>query len=113
MRNDFTFLNAQNSHRNIKEAQFQMSIKPGSWMLFRREEETQRHNLIPMAIDEVGFKARKPPTYYEKNHNVKERGAKSKETYLKLEMATGCCLGEKKRLSDTQCDTNGLWRSRI
>ncbi|XP_065571150.1 uncharacterized protein LOC136034025 isoform X2 [Artemia franciscana] len=56
MRNDFTFLNAQNSHRNIKEAQFQMSIKPGSWMLFRREEETQRHNLIPMAIDEVGFK---------------------------------------------------------
>ena len=47
---------AQNSHRNIKEAQFQISIKPGIWMLFRREEETQRHNLIPMAMDEVGFK---------------------------------------------------------
>ncbi|XP_065571154.1 uncharacterized protein LOC136034025 isoform X4 [Artemia franciscana] len=66
MRNDFTFLNAQNSHRNIKEAQFQMSIKPGSWMLFRREEETQRHNLIPMAIDEVGFKAQNS------HRNIKE-----------------------------------------
>jgi hypothetical protein len=31
----------------------------------------------------------------------------------KLEMAVGCSLEEKKRFSDTQCNTNPLWQSRI
>ena len=42
-----------------------------------------------------------------KKNNFKKLRTTSVETYQKLEMAAECYVGEKKRLSDTQFDTNG------
>ena len=50
------------------------------------------------------------------HRNVKEVQLEKKKNSLyrsKSEMTVGCYSEDRKRLSDTQCNTNPLWRSRI